>query len=118
MIFPYSVLIFKGEKSPATLRRAIDGNYYSLDLVRSDEVPRKAVTQGTDPTQRSAEARTRFRRLLDAPEPQYADIYEYWRRLEHFWQRIDYHPKDSAVLESDNVEPRHRRGPAPGAFDT
>lgn len=99
VIFPYSVLMFKGEQPPATLRRAIDGNYYSLDLVRADEVLYRAVTQGTDPTRRSAEARTRLRRLLDAPEPQYADIYEYWRCLEHFWQRIDYQSKDDAVME-------------------
>ncbi|MDH6126859.1 TylF/MycF/NovP-related O-methyltransferase [Kitasatospora sp. GP82] len=98
--FPYSVLMFKGEEPGPGDRRAIDGNHYSLDLVRTDSVLRRAVARSADDaTERSAQARARLLRLLDAPEPGYADIYEYWRCLEYFWQRIDYRPEDGAVWE-------------------
>jgi O-methyltransferase len=95
--FPYSVLFFKGEEPGPADRRAIDGNYYALDLVRDDPVLCEAVARGTDATERSAGARARLLRLLREPEPGYADIYEYWRCLEYFWQRIDYRPPDDAV---------------------
>ena len=36
-------------------------------------------------------------RLLRAPGPGYADIYEYGVCLEYFWQRIDYRPRGDAV---------------------
>jgi hypothetical protein len=97
--FPYSVVMVKGETVPAGARRALDGNYYSLDLLRSDEVLIDAVRRGTDAAPRHAEARAGLLHLLESGKPAYSDIYEYWRCLEYFWERIDYRPAPGAVNE-------------------
>jgi hypothetical protein len=88
--FPYSVLIFKGETAAPGMRRAFDGNYYSLDLMRSNDELLTALVEFE--VREPSSSRRRLRELLEKEVEEYGDIYDYWACLEYFWRRIDYRP--------------------------
>lgn len=93
--FPYSVVVVKGETCPASQHRAIDGNRYSLDFLRSGTVFREALLHSLRRAQTSGAARPadNAQCLYDLLEPgrpdTSADIYEYWRSLSDFWDAAD-----------------------------
>lgn len=89
--FPYSVLLFKGETvNPADTCRALDGNVYSLDWLRKDEVLLKTLELGVEQSEdpRAADNGRMLLDLLKSETRGAADIYTYWRSLEAFWDRI------------------------------
>ena len=103
--FPYSVVIVKGQNPPPAQHRAIDGNHYSLRLLRKDQVLCKAIHLSLDRAEaavvpREAENARRLYGLLESGrDDASSDIYEYWRALADFWDAIDAgHPDDRAPI--------------------
>ncbi len=93
--FPYSVLVVKGEEPPPGLRRALDGNFYSLDLLRRDPLLRVALEDSAERLaqrgpSRSATNAALLRELLRSEHADRSgDIYDYWRALEDYWDDMD-----------------------------
>ena len=92
--FPYSIVLFKGESPPSGLRRALDGNHYSLRLLRQDpvfcEAVRRSHTTAVGARQEfAAEHARRFLHLLKDGNDVAAQIYEYWGALSDFWDDMD-----------------------------
>lgn len=89
VVFPYSVLIVKGERRATRAPRAVDGQCYSLDLLRSDEHLRAVAAQV--PVRPDLEnRRTRFLALLEAPTDTEHDVYDYWSCISYFLARLDF----------------------------
>jgi len=92
--FPYSVVIFKGETPAAQHRRSIDGNRYSLDLLRQQHPLREALKQTvialerSESDQEAADARLLLRVLSKVGDDS-RDIYDYWRALAAYWHDMD-----------------------------
>jgi O-methyltransferase len=93
--FPYSVVMIKGEKPPAGLRRALDGNRYSLQLLREDKLLRRVVESSVVRAQQASEAMAadnarRLLQLLQSSAPDTSsDIYEYWLAMADYWDDMD-----------------------------
>jgi hypothetical protein len=89
---PYSAFVFKGEAPEAKgSARAVDGNFYSFDWLRTDPHLAALVERSRERSRdlpRALEACELFLELLRR-EPRYADIYDYWRALEAYWEAID-----------------------------
>ena len=92
--FPYSTVIVKGEPIPQRLCRSIDGNRYTLDFLRGDELLREAIDTSLrhiapDDERRLTNARL-LKRLLDYRRiDDSADIYAYWFALRDYWNWMD-----------------------------
>lgn len=92
--FPYSVVVVKGEAPPPGLHRSLDGNRYSLDWLRRDEALAAALARSAEKVADGpGRVRTNaivLRELLHPNEPdRAADIYDYWRTLEDYWDDMD-----------------------------
>jgi len=95
VVFPYSVVILKGESVQPARHRSLDGNYYSLDLLREDVFLRNAIQTSLETARSNANARIvcnadRLVRLLQPDVCEHSsDIYEYFRALEDYWDNMD-----------------------------
>jgi SAM-dependent methyltransferase len=94
VVFPYSAFIIKEETGRH--RRAVDGNAYSLEWLRGDDVFVSAIEGSIN---HAVDERSRANAMLlcetlRRPEPRYSDIYDYWRALEEFWDWIDVMPDE------------------------
>jgi len=98
VVFPYAVLIVKGERSDAEQRRSVDGNAYAFDLVR-DPVFVAALEQSVRRAGDDADARAAAETLLELVHggPQTHGIYDYWRALDSWWRWIDVLPEQRAT---------------------
>jgi O-methyltransferase len=109
--FPYSVFIVKGRHAPVRRHhRAIDGNHYSFNALRTDTALVSAVrsllvalTDGKAPARALANCRT----LLDVLTSRWShssDIYRYWQCLEEFWDGMSAAPYlDRATPEREPI---------------
>ena len=103
--FPYSVVVVKGECAPPGLRRSIDGNRYSIEMLRRDPLLRQVVEASAATAELCGATRqgTNARRLAnllgsEAP-PASSDIYEFWRVMEDYWDDMDAdRPEDRSVI--------------------
>jgi hypothetical protein len=92
--FPYSVVVFKGERPVREHRRAIDGNRYSLDLLRQEQLLRDAVARSAAHSEqvgawRHAEDARLLLSVLEREGDSNRDIYDYWRALANYWDKMD-----------------------------
>lgn len=92
--FPYSVFVVKEDWG--RVERGVDGNAYSLDYLRADDLLVDAVRNSRKASRKDPRARANCERLLEVlTQPPYpGDIYDYWRALEQFWRAIDARPED------------------------
>jgi Macrocin-O-methyltransferase (TylF) len=104
--FPYSVVLIKGEKPGDCLKRAIDGNFYSVDYLRRDPLLRNAVSTSLAnaiqcQAEREAAHAGRFLELLSPSRTDSSkDIYEYWCALQDYWVAIDKGSRDPRMRTS------------------
>jgi hypothetical protein len=92
--FPYSVAIVKGEDT-ALPKRSVDGNAYSLDWLREDDFFLACVESSLAAAADVPRSRGNCELLwktLTSRTPDVADIYDYWRALEEFWEWVDVMP--------------------------
>jgi macrocin-O-methyltransferase TylF-like protien len=97
VVFPYSVFVIKEDWGRPV--RAVDGNAYSLDWLRSDRTFVAAVRSSVAAARGERRARRNAKLLLETlREPAYdGEIYDYWRSLEQFWASIDTRPEQWAI---------------------
>ena len=84
---PYSVVIIKGERPRRAMRPCLDGQLYSVDLLRADRELSRAVEQsvrrarGTE----ASEPARQFRSLLERTQDSSADLYVFQQTFAAFW---------------------------------
>lgn len=89
VVFPYSVMLRKGETG-VRQARSVDGHHYRFDTLREDPVLRAAVSASVARGVPGGRGRMRaqaLERLLDQPE-QNGDIYDYLWAMSEFWESI------------------------------
>lgn len=97
VVFPYAVLVVKGEECRSGGRRAVDGNAYAFDLLRDlvfVEALEQSVRRSGDDASARAAAETLLGLARDTPET--SGIYDYWRSLDRWWRWIDVLPEERA----------------------
>jgi hypothetical protein len=98
VVFPYSVFVVADSSHRlARHRRSLDGNAYSLEWLKRDEVFLAALERSLGTAQGSARARASCRlllRVLTRRRSHPSDIYDYWRALADFWDWIDVLPDE------------------------
>jgi O-methyltransferase len=94
VVFPYAVAVVKGEtvRGPG---RSVDGNSYSFDWLRGDEVFVDAVARSAGRARGRAQANAELLlELLRSNGDRRSNVYDYWRALEDFFEWTDVLPED------------------------
>jgi O-methyltransferase len=95
--FPYAVVVVKGD-TPERVARSVDGNTYSFEWLRRDEVFVDAVSSSAE--RAHGRARLNAELLLDllhGDVDRRSDVYDYWRALEDFFAWTDVLPGQRAA---------------------
>ena len=89
--FPCSVVVMKGEDRGDRVR-ALDGNAYSFDYLREDDVLRGALRSSLAracPGTAASKSCRLLCELLERGADRELDIYTYWLALQEFWEMAD-----------------------------
>ncbi len=85
VLFPYSVMVRKGQHPGRDDHRAHDGNFYRLTQLKQDSHFLDCLTREVERSGQGSSARV----LLESLEEDERDIYGYWYALREYWSAID-----------------------------